>query len=143
MSQPIEILLVEDNPGDVELLRINMRRLKMLNNLAVCTDGEEGLAYLKQEAPFANVTLPDLILLDLNLPKLDGKSLLKEIKADPKLQMIPVVVLTSSDAESDILRSYQLHANCYVKKPVDLGEMREIVKSIEHFWFSIVRLPPK
>jgi len=137
-TTPIEILLVEDNPADVRLTQEALREGKVKNNLSVARDGEEALAFLRRyDAP-----RPDLILLDLNLPRRDGREVLKEIKDDPQLRMIPVVVLTTSAAESDILKSYSLHANCYITKPVDLDQFITVVKSIDDFWLTIVRLPP-
>jgi len=141
-SRPVEILLVEDNPGDVRLTREALREAKVRNNLSVAPDGVEALAYLRKEGQYADAVRPDLILLDLNLPRKDGREVLEEVKADPALRHIPVVVLTSSQAEQDILRAYDLHANCYVTKPVDLDQFITVVKSIEDFWFTIVKLPP-
>jgi len=137
-TTPIEILLVEDNPADVRLTQEALREGKVKNNLSVARDGEEALAFLRREG----APRPDLILLDLNLPRRDGREVLKEIKDDPQLRMIPVVVLTTSAAESDILKSYSLHANCYITKPVDLDQFITVVKSIDDFWLTIVRLPP-
>jgi two-component system, chemotaxis family, response regulator Rcp1 len=142
-SDPIEILLVEDNPGDVRLTREALREGKIHNNLAVVEDGVEALRYLRSEGPHAGAPRPDVILLDLNLPRKDGREVLEEVKADPELRTIPVVVLTSSDAERDVVRAYDLHANCYVTKPVDLEQFINVVKSIESFWFSIVKLPTR
>jgi len=142
-SDPIEILLVEDNPGDVRLTREALREGKIHNNLAVVEDGVEALRYLRGEGPYAGSPRPDVILLDLNLPRKDGREVLEEVKADPHLRTIPVVVLTSSDAERDVVRAYDLHANCYVTKPVDLEQFINVVKSIESFWFSIVKLPTR
>jgi two-component system, chemotaxis family, response regulator Rcp1 len=142
-SDPIEILLVEDNPGDVRLTREALREGKIHNNLAVVEDGVEALRYLRGEGPYAGSPRPDVILLDLNLPRKDGREVLEEVKADPQLRTIPVVVLTSSDAERDVVRAYDLHANCYVTKPVDLEQFINVVKSIESFWFSIVKLPTR
>lgn len=139
--EPINILLVEDNPGDVRLTVEALREGKVHNQLRVARDGVEALAFLRQEGEFAEAPRPDVILLDLNLPKKDGREVLAEIKADERLRRIPVVVLTTSKAEEDILRSYALHANCYVTKPVDLEQFITVVRSIEDFWFSIVRLP--
>jgi len=139
--EPINILLVEDNPGDVRLTVEALREGKVHNQLSVARDGVEALAFLRQEGQFAESPRPDVILLDLNLPKKDGREVLAEIKADERLRRIPVVVLTTSKAEEDILRSYALHANCYVTKPVDLEQFITVVRSIEDFWFSIVRLP--
>jgi chemotaxis family two-component system response regulator Rcp1 len=140
-GRPVEILLVEDNPGDVRLTREALREGKLRNNLAVAVDGVEAIAYLRREGKFADATRPDLILLDLNLPRKDGREVLQEIKADASLRNIPVVVLTSSRAEEDIARAYDLHANCYVTKPVDFEQFIRVVKSIEDFWFTIVQLP--
>jgi CheY-like chemotaxis protein len=139
----VEILLVEDNPGDVRLTREALKEGKIRNNLNVVGDGVEALRYLRREGPYAESTRPDLILLDLNLPRMDGREVLEAVKADPSLRLIPVVVLTSSAAEQDIVRAYDLHANCYVSKPVDLDQFIHVVKSIEDFWFSIVKLPPE
>jgi CheY-like chemotaxis protein len=143
LSRPVEILLVEDNPGDVRLTREALKEGKIRNNLNVVGDGVEALRYLRHAGPYAESTRPDLILLDLNLPKMDGREVLEAVKADPLLRLIPVVVLTSSAAEQDIVRAYDLHANCYVSKPVDLDQFIHVVKSIEDFWFSIVKLPPE
>jgi chemotaxis family two-component system response regulator Rcp1 len=137
----IDILLVEDNPGDVRLTEEALREGKVKNRLAVVKDGVEAIAYLRCEGEYAEAVKPDLILLDLNLPRKDGRQVLEEIKADPELRVIPVVVLTTSAAEEDILKSYNLHANCYITKPVDLEQFLKVVKTIEDFWLSIVRLP--
>lgn len=139
----IEILLVEDNPGDVELVREALSEGKIRNELHVASDGVEAMQYLKREEEHANAHCPDLILLDLNLPRMNGREVLREIKSDPKLRFIPVVVLTSSKAEEDIVKSYNLHANCYVTKPVDLDQFLGVVKSIEDFWLTVVKLPCK
>jgi chemotaxis family two-component system response regulator Rcp1 len=141
--QGIEILLVEDNPGDVRLTREALKDGKIINKLHVAEDGVEALAYLRREGKYHNAVRPELILLDLNLPKKDGREVLAEIKADVALKRIPVVILTSSAAEQDIVKSYNLHANCYVTKPVDLDQFINVVKSIEHFWLSVVKLPPE
>ena len=141
-GQPVEILLVEDNPGDVRLAQEALREGEVHNNLHVASDGEEALRFLRRERGYEQAVRPDLILLDLNLPKLDGREVLSEIKADPSLRRIPVVVLTTSDADSDIARSYDLHANCYITKPVDIEQFIVLVQSIEAFWFTIVKLPP-
>lgn len=141
-NQCIEILLVEDNPGDVRLTKEALKEGKILNNLSVVPDGVEAMAFLRRESPYENAPRPELILLDLNLPKKDGREVLAEIKKDPGLKMIPVVVLTSSEAEQDIVKSYNLHANCYITKPVDLDQFIEVVQSVEHFWLAIVKLPP-
>jgi chemotaxis family two-component system response regulator Rcp1 len=139
--EPIEILLVEDSPGDVRLTQEAFRDAKVHINLHVALDGTEAMAFLKQEGEHSNVPRPDLILLDLNLPKKDGREVLKEIKESSTLKSIPVVILTTSDAEADILRSYQLHANCYITKPVDLDGFLRVVKSVDNFWLSVVKLP--
>jgi chemotaxis family two-component system response regulator Rcp1 len=139
--EPIEILLVEDSPADVDLTREALADAKVHNNLHVVGDGVEALAFLRHEGRYADAPHPDLILLDLNLPKKDGREVLAEIKADPRLRRIPVVVLTTSEAEQDILQSYDLYANCYVTKPVDLDAFIHVVRSIEDFWLAIVRLP--
>lgn len=139
-SHAIEILLVEDNPGDVRLTQEALRESKVLNNLTVAKDGVEALEMLRCEGPFAAQPRPDLILLDLNLPRKDGREVLAEIKDDPNLRRIPVVVLTTSKAESDVFRAYDLHANCYIVKPVDLDQFFEVVRTIEGFWLSIVKL---
>ena len=140
-GRPAEILLVEDNPGDVRLTIEALRESKVANNLNVARDGVEALAYLRREGAYANAVRPDLILLDLNMPRKDGREVLAEIKAEPKLRTIPVVVLTTSRAEQDVLRSYELQANCYITKPVDLEQFISIVQSIENFWLTIVTLP--
>ncbi len=139
--RPIEILLVEDNPGDVRLTQEALGEAKVRNNLAVARDGVEALSYLRREPPFEDATRPDLVLLDLNLPRKDGREVLAEIKADPVLRRLPVVVLTTSSAEKDVLESYNLYANCYITKPVDLDQFVGIVSSIEDFWLTIVKLP--
>lgn len=138
---PIHILLVEDNPGDVRLTREALRESKLLNELAVASDGVEALAMLRRQGDYSDATTPDLILLDLNLPRLDGREVLQAVKEDPVLRRIPVVVLTTSEAEQDILRAYDLHANCYIVKPVDLEQFLHVVRSIEDFWLTIVKLP--
>ncbi|HEX8393316.1 MAG TPA: response regulator [Longimicrobium sp.] len=142
-SRPIEVLLVEDNPGDVRLTREALKEGKVRNNLSVAPDGVEALAYLRRQGRYADAKRPDLILLDLNLPRKDGREVLGEIKADPALRTIPVVILTTSEAERDISGAYALHANCYITKPVDLDQFITVVKSIEDFWFTIVKLPPE
>jgi CheY-like chemotaxis protein len=139
--KPIEILLVEDNPGDVRLTMEALKEGKVRNNLNVVTDGVEALAFLRRHGKYGDAPQPDLILLDLNLPKKDGREVLGEIKLDEALKRIPVVVLTTSRAEEDILRSYNLHANCYITKPVDLERFFTVVKSIEDFWLTVVKLP--
>jgi chemotaxis family two-component system response regulator Rcp1 len=137
----IEILLVEDNPGDVRLTREALREGKVLNNLNVATDGQEAIEFLRREGEFQDVPRPDLILLDLNLPKKDGREILAEIKADESLKRIPIVVLTTSQAEKDVIQSYNLGVNCYITKPVDLDQFIYVVKSIEEFWLTVVTLP--
>jgi len=139
--KPVEILLVEDNPGDVRLTREALKEAKVINNLTVLKDGVEALAFLRQQGPYGGAVIPHLILLDLNLPKKDGREVLAEIKTDEKLKRIPVVVLTTSQDEQDVFKSYNLHANCYVTKPVDLEQFMTVVKSIEDFWLGIVMLP--
>jgi CheY-like chemotaxis protein len=139
-SDSIEILLVEDNPGDVRLTQEALRESKVLNHLVVAKDGVEALEMLRREGPYATQARPDLILLDLNLPRKDGREVLLDIKADPDLRRIPVVVLTTSEAENDVHRAYDLHANCYIVKPVDLDQFINIVHTIEGFWLSIVKL---
>lgn len=141
IMRPIEILLVEDNEGDVRLTREALAEAKVRNNLAVAHDGVEALALLRREPPFTGSVRPDLILLDLNLPKKDGREVLAELKADPDLRRLPVVVLTTSSSEKDILSSYDLHANCYITKPVDLDQFINVVTHIEDFWLTIVKLP--
>ncbi len=137
----IQVLLVEDNPGDVRLTKEALKEGKMLNRVTVVGDGVEALSFLRRQGKYADAGQPDLILLDLNLPKKDGRQVLAEIKADPGLKRIPVVVLTTSSAEEDILKTYDLHANCYVTKPVDLEQFMRVVKSIEDFWITVVKLP--
>ena len=140
--KPIDILLVEDNPADADLTREQFEEAKINNRLHVVSNGIEALGYLRQQGEFSTAQRPDLILLDLNLPKMDGRELLAVIKQDADLKLIPIVILSASQAEADIIRSYQLHANAYVTKPVDLDGFAEIVKAIEGFWLSIVKLPP-
>lgn len=140
-SRPIEILLVEDNPGDARLTQEALREGKIRNNLHHVRDGVEALAFLKREGEFAKAPKPDLVLLDLNLPRKDGREVLAEMKQDPRLRTIPVVVLTTSEAEKDIVRSYELHANCYITKPVGLEQFISIVREIESFWLAVVTLP--
>lgn len=140
-SKAVEILLIEDNPGDARLAREALRDAKVRNNLSWVPDGVEGMAYLKREGKYSQSPRPDLILLDLNLPRKDGREVLSEIKADESLRRIPVVILTTSQAEEDILRAYHLNANCYITKPVDLEQFMKVVKTIEDFWLTIVRLP--
>ena len=140
-AELIDVLLVEDSVGDVRLTREAFKDAKVHINLHVAADGAEAMAFLKREGPHTEAPRPDLILLDLNLPKKDGRQVLKEIKESPTLGIIPVVILTTSASEADILRTYQLHANCYITKPVDLDGFLTVVKSIDSFWLSIVKLP--
>jgi chemotaxis family two-component system response regulator Rcp1 len=139
---PVEVLLVEDNPGDVRLTREALKDAKLCSNVHVVEDGAAALDYLYRRDPYAQALRPDLILLDLNLPKKNGREVLFQIKQDQVLKSIPVVILTTSQAEEDILRAYDLHANCYVSKPVDFEQFMRVVKAIEAFWFTIVKLPP-
>lgn len=139
----IEVLLVEDNPGDARLAREALVDSKMALEVSVVHDGEAAMAFLLREGRFRQARRPDLILLDLNLPKKDGREVLAEIKDNPELKQIPVVILTSSKAEEDVLRTYQLHANCYVTKPIGLQELQKVVSQISNFWFTIVKLPPE
>ena len=137
------ILLVEDNPGDVELTREALADAKLLNNLYVVADGMDAVAFLRRQGQYANAPRPDLILLDLNLPKKDGREVLAEIKGDDNLKIIPVIVLTTSETDEDILKSYKLNANCYITKPVGFAGFAEVVRNIQTFWFNVVVLPPK
>ena len=141
--RPIEILMVEDNPGDVRLTVEALKEAKVRNNLHTVEDGVEALAFLRRQGRYADAPRPDLVLLDLNLPKMNGREVLAEIKEDQDLRRIPVVILTVSQAEQDIVKSYNLHANCYITKPVDLDQFLEVVKSIENFWLTVVMLPPR
>ncbi|MEH1851290.1 MAG: response regulator [Nostoc sp.] len=140
---PIEVLLVEDNPGDVQLTRIALEDSQISIHLNVVEDGVEAMAFLRKQEKYAKVIHPDIILLDLNLPRKDGREVLAEIKGDENLKRIPVVVLTTSQAEEDILKAYNLSANCYITKPVDFDQFVKIIQSIENFWFAIVKLPPE
>lgn len=139
----MNILLVEDNPGDVRLTQEALKESNFSHplQLKVVPDGEEAILFLSRKGKYADEEIPDIIFLDLNLPKKDGREVLAEIKENPQLKMIPVVVLTTSEAEQDIIKSYQLHANCYITKPVDINQFIEVVKSIENFWFNVVKLP--
>ncbi|MDR7376146.1 CheY-like chemotaxis protein [Rhodoferax ferrireducens] len=141
--RPIEILMVEDNPGDVRLTQEALKDAKILNTLRVVEDGAAALDYLHRRGDYANAPRPDLILLDLNLPKKNGREVLEDIKGDENLKLIPVVILTTSHAEEDVVRAYSLHANCYITKPVDFTQFTKIVRTIEDFWLSIVTLPPR
>jgi chemotaxis family two-component system response regulator Rcp1 len=140
-AKPMEVLLVEDSAGDVRLTREALKDAKVHVNLHIASDGIEAMSFLKRQGHHTNVPRPDLILLDLNLPKKDGRQVLEEIKGNPALKSIPVVILTTSASEADILRSYLLHANCYITKPVDLKGFLDVVKSIDNFWLSVVKLP--
>jgi len=140
-GRAIEILLVEDNPGDVRLTREALKEAKVRNSLSVVADGVEAMAFLRREGIYSAAPRPDIVLLDLNLPRKDGRQVLTEVKADPDLRRIPVVILTTSKAEEDILKTYDLHANCFITKPVDFDQFVKVVQSIEHFWLSIVTLP--
>ena len=145
LTRPIEILLVEDNAGDVRLIQEAFKEMKESSNIhiAVVGDGVETLAFLHREGKHALAPRPDLIILDLNLPKKSGQEVLREIKNDPKLKRIPVVVLTTSKSDEDIIKTYENHANCFISKPVDLTQFLAVIKSIEHFWLTIVKLPPR
>lgn len=140
-NKPLQVLLVEDDPGDVELTKEALKRSKLLIDLNVVNDGEEAIAYLRQEGEYAEAPRPSLILLDLNLPGMNGREVLQEIKNDNRLRLIPVVVLTTSDSQKDILNSYELGGNCYITKPLGLKDFMKIVQSIEAFWFTVVKLP--
>jgi len=142
-GEPIEILLAEDNPGDVRLTEKALEHGKILNNLYVVNNGIEAMEFLQQEGEYADEPRPDLVLLDLNMPKMDGRDVLGEMRKDPSLRRIPVVVLTSSEAEEDVVKSYELNANAYLTKPVNFDGFVDIVGRIEDFWFSVVKMPPK
>jgi len=139
----VDILLVEDNPGDVRLTKEALKDAKVLNEIYVARDGVEAMEFLNKKGSFAEAPTPDMILLDLNLPRKDGREVLAEIKKDPKLKHIPVIILTTSKADEDIVKTYNLHANAYITKPVDLNRFVEIMHALEEFWFTIVKLPPK
>lgn len=141
--KPIEILLVEDSPGDARLTKEALKDSKVANHITVAEDGIEAMALLRREGEYAEAVRPDLILLDLNLPRKDGRQVLAELKADEGLRSIPVIILTTSQAEEDIIRTYNLHANCYITKPVDLDQFLKVVRTIEDFWLSIVKLPSR
>ena len=141
IREVVRILLVEDNPGDVRLTQEALKEAKFRNNLQVVGDGVEALAYLRRQGKYGDATRPNLVMLDLNMPRMDGRELLGEIKKDPDLMRIPVVVLTSSEAETDIAKAYELHANAYVAKPVGIDHFLQVVKAIEEFWVEIVKLP--
>lgn len=139
----VEVLLVEDNPGDVRLTQEAFRNNKIHIHLSVVEDGVEAMAYLRREGRYSGAVLPDLILLDLNLPRKDGRKVLEDVKGDSELRRIPVVILTTSTAEQDILKTYEFHANCYITKPVDFEQFLRVVKAIEDFWLTIVKYPPR
>jgi CheY-like chemotaxis protein len=139
----IDILVLEDNPGDARLIREILNENKLYSSLYIVNDGVEAMSFLHNEGKFSIAPKPDLIILDLNLPRKDGREVLAEIKADDELKHIPIVIMTISQAEEDILKTYKLHANCYITKPIDLNEFIKVIKSIEDFWFSVVKLPPK
>jgi len=141
-TEPIKILMVEDNPGDARLAEEALKDSKINNSLYHVEDGVEAMRFLRRQAEYSDAPQPDLILLDLNLPRKDGREVLAEIKEDPKLKLVPVVVMTTSEAERDLVKTYDLHANAYVVKPIDLERFIEVVQSIEVFWFTIVKLPP-
>lgn len=142
-GQPIEILLVEDSPGDIRLTQEVLKEGKVHNNLSVVEDGVQAIAFLHRQPPYTDAPQPDLILLDLNLPRKDGREVLEIIKVHENLRRIPVVILTTSRAEEDIIRAYDLHANCYIAKPIDLDQFIKVIKTIEEFWLTIVKLPPE
>jgi CheY-like chemotaxis protein len=142
-SPPIEVLLVEDDPGDVLMTQEAFADYKIANRLTVVTNGEDAIAYMRKQGRFAGALTPDLVLLDLNLPRRDGREVLRDIKQDPELRRVPVVVLTTSEAEEDVLASYNLHANAYVRKPVDFEQFVAAVRAIDDFFITVVRLPPR
>lgn len=139
----VRILLVEDNPADVRLTREALREAKVANGLEIVEDGVEAIEYLNKRGRYRDARLPDLILLDLNLPRMDGREVLAQVKADPEFARIPIVILTTSKTEEDVIRSYELHANCFITKPVDFEQFAKVVQSIERFWFEVVKLPPR
>jgi len=141
VSTLAHILLVDDSPEDVDLTKEALETTKLANNVSVVFDGVEAMAFLRRQGKFADAERPSLILLDLNMPKKDGRQVLEEIKSDPELKDIPVVILTTSKHEEDVIKAYKLHANCYIRKPVNMGEFTKVVQSIDHFWFAIVELP--
>lgn len=142
-SRNIEILIVEDSPSDAKLMMHMLNMAKLHNNVHLVRDGVEALAFLKKANPYEDVPRPDLIMLDLNMPRMNGFEVLEKIKTDPDLRLIPAVVMTTSDADEDVIKSYERYANCYVTKPVDFEQFMAVVQSIDAFWFSIVKLPPK
>jgi len=140
-ARPVQILIVEDNPADARLVREVMRDSKILNEIHWVPDGVEALAFLHRQGKYAGAPRPSLMFLDLNMPRKDGREVLREVKADPELRRIPVVVMTSSQTEEDIARAYDQHANCYVRKPIDFDQFHQVIKTLENFWFSTVELP--
>jgi len=140
-GKPIEILLVEDNPAEIRLTVEGLKEAKIANHLSYVTDGDKALDFLHRRGNYANAPRPDLVLLDLNLPGIDGRTVLRHIKDDPRLKVTPVVIITSSEAESDIIKSYESHANCFISKPIDFQGFTQVIRSIENFWFTVVRLP--
>ena len=142
-ARPVEILLVEDSPGDVRLTQEALKDSKLLNNLHVTRDGVEAMDFLQRKGKYESAVRPDVVLLDLNMPRKDGRQVLKEVKEDEELKRIPIVILTISKADEDIIRTYELGANCYITKPVDLEQFNKVVKAIDNFWFEVVTLPPK
>jgi CheY-like chemotaxis protein len=143
MTKLINILLVDDNQDDVEFTMTAFKQTKLANHVTVVSDGFIAMQYLRKQGHYASVEKPTLVLLDLNMPRKDGREVLSEMKADPELRMIPVVILTTSQAEEDIVRSYDLHANCFVTKPVDLSQLVKVVQALDQFWFGVVQLPEK
>lgn len=141
MSQLISILIVDDNEDDVEFTMAALKETKLANDISIVSDGVEAMKFMLKESPYENVCQPSLVLLDLNMPRKDGREVLSEMKSNPALRHIPVVILTTSQAEVDIMRSYNLHANCYISKPIDLAELVKVVKAIDDFWFGVVKLP--
>src|SRR5262249_14149498 len=141
MPKPIEILLVEDNPAEVRLTKEGLKEARIANNLNAVNDGQSAIDYLHRRGKYATAPRPDLILLDLNLPGIDGRTVLRAIKENSEFKVIPVVIITSSEAETDIIKSYEDHANCFISKPIDFDGFTRVIRSIEHFWFTVVRLP--
>jgi CheY-like chemotaxis protein len=141
MTRPIEILLIEDNPAEVRLTVEGLKEARIANRLSFVSDGRSAIEYLQRHGKYSDAKRPDLILLDLNLPGIDGREVLKFIKENPQLKVIPTVIITSSEAESDIIKSYESHANCFISKPIDFEGFTKVIRSIEHFWFTVVRLP--
>lgn len=141
MSQLISILIVDDNEDDVEFTLAALKETKLANDISIVSDGVEAMSFMLKESPYEKVSEPSLVLLDLNMPRKDGREVLSEMKGNPSLRHIPVVILTTSQAEADIMRSYNLHANCYISKPIDLAELVKVVKAIDDFWFGVVKLP--